>query len=190
MSAWIQTYSGRQFFPLAPKATDVDLRDIAHALAQQCRYTGHTLRFYSVAEHSVRVSRRVGELTGNDPDACLWGLLHDASEAYLVDVPSPLKRLPEFAFYREAEKRLTAVVAERFGLTSEEPAAVRQADLELLSTERLQLLGPPPAPWGALPEPISTGRLGWGTSEAVERFLLRFGYCETLRRSARARGAA
>ena len=55
--SWAQTFTGRQFFPLDPDPQDIDIVDIAHSLAMQCRYNGHTDRFYSVAEHCVHVSR-------------------------------------------------------------------------------------------------------------------------------------
>lgn len=84
---WIQTYTGRQFWPLDPKPEEVCIEDIAHALSQQCRYAGHTIRFYSVAQHSVEIALRVPRA------AALWGLLHDAAEAYLVDLPRPVKYL-------------------------------------------------------------------------------------------------
>jgi 5'-deoxynucleotidase YfbR-like HD superfamily hydrolase len=71
-----------------------------------------------VAEHSVHVS----ELCL--PEHALWGLLHDASEAYLIDLPRPLKQLSEFAAYREAERRLQRAVAARFGLPPDQPARV------------------------------------------------------------------
>ena len=83
---WIQTFSGGCFWPLDPRSSEVDIHDIAQSLAMTPRYRGHTVRFYSVAEHSVLVSRAV------PPEYALWGLLHDAAEAYTADIPSPLKR--------------------------------------------------------------------------------------------------
>ena len=78
---WIQTYTGRQFWPLDPRIEDIDIHDIAHALSHQCRYSGHCLRFYSVAEHSVLLSHHVAG------EHMLWALLHDAWEAYLAAIP-------------------------------------------------------------------------------------------------------
>jgi len=106
----ITTFSGISFWPLLPNPDDIRIDDIAHALAHQCRFAGHTRLFYSVAEHSVRVSQLCR------PEDALWGLLHDASEAYLSDVPAPLKELPEFEPYRAAERNLQGAVAQRFGL--------------------------------------------------------------------------
>lgn len=72
-SDWIATFTGGVFFPLAPRVEDVRISDIAHALSMLCRFAGHTRGFYSVAQHSVLVSRLCSQ-----QDA-LWGLLHDAS---------------------------------------------------------------------------------------------------------------
>src|ERR1039457_6405429 len=117
---FIGTFSGLRFWPLAPNPDDILIADIAHALAHQCRFGGHAWKFYSVAKHSVHVSQLC------PPEHALWGLLHDASEAYLVDLPRPLKLLPEFAPYREAERRSQRAVAVRFGLPEEQPASVRR----------------------------------------------------------------
>lgn len=132
MSRWIQTFSGVKFHPLSPRAEDVRLVDIAHALANTCRFAGHTTSFYSVACHSVMVSRAVPEQFAR------WGLLHDASEAYLNDLPSPIKSLmPE---YKRAEEAVMIVIAEAFGLELPIPQEVKEADLRALSTERRDLM--------------------------------------------------
>jgi len=89
--SWIQTYTGKCFHPREPGPDDFDIRDVAHALSLLCRFNGHCRTFYSVAEHSVRVSRIC------PPAAALWGLLHDLGEAYVGDLPRPLKPLmPRF----------------------------------------------------------------------------------------------
>ena len=104
------TYAGKCVHPLDPHPDEIDIEDIAHALAHVCRFLGHTDRFYSVAQHSVLVSQQV-------PAAdALWGLLHDASEAYICDLAAPIKRDPSMEAYRAAEQRLMACVCRRFGL--------------------------------------------------------------------------
>jgi hypothetical protein len=138
LDGFIGTFSGLRFWPLAPNPEKILIADIAHALAHQCRFGGHASKFYSVAEHSVHVSRLC------PAQDALWDLLHDASEAYLVDLPRPLKRLPEFAPYREAERRLQRAVAERFGLAPEQPASVMAADDTMLWIEAHSLLGSMP----------------------------------------------
>lgn len=125
---WLQTYSGKRFFPLDPRFEEIDIVDIAHSLSQQCRYAGHTRGFYSVAEHCLIISSVVS------PENSLWGLLHDASEAYLMDIPRPLKRyLPD---YKQIEKRVMEVIATRFGLPPQEPDEVKEADTRILLNER------------------------------------------------------
>src|SRR3990167_7144636 len=110
LNTWIQTYTGKRFNLLDPDIDSIDIEDIAHALSMQCRYTGHTLVFYSVAEHSVHVSRIT------DSSDSLWGLLHDASEAYLGDVASPLKHSGLMQGYIALEERVQAAICQKFGL--------------------------------------------------------------------------
>ena len=130
----ITTFSDVLFWPLLPNPDDIRIADIAHALSQQCRFAGHTRTFYSVAEHSVRVSQLCR------PEDALWGLLHDASEAFLTDVPAPLKELPQFEAYRAAERRLQRTIATRFGVAPEQPESVGDADRSILRVEIRDLL--------------------------------------------------
>ncbi|SNY94089.1 hypothetical protein SAMN04515647_4412 [Cohaesibacter sp. ES.047] len=142
---WMQTASGRVFWPIDPRPEDVCIEDIAHALSNMCRFCGHCLTFYSVAQHSVLVSRQL-------PDHLkLWGLLHDASEAYVVDVPRPLK--PFLGGYKAAENQVMTSITQAFGLDTEEmPAEVKRVDNAILADEMAQLMASPPMPW-TLPEP-------------------------------------
>jgi len=132
----ISTFSGIRFWPLLPNPADIRIEDIAHALSKQCRFAGHSREFYSVAEHCVRVSQHCR------PEDALWGLLHDASEAYLSDVPAPLKELPEFEAYRAAERSLQGTIALRFGLPIEQPRSITEADRAVLGIEIRDLLRP------------------------------------------------
>ena len=145
---WIQTYTGRQFWPLSPRAEDIDVLDIAHALSNLCRFGGHCTQFYSVAQHSVLVSQVCEEMASEVTGAALWGLLHDASEAYLADVPRPVK--PYLAGYEELETQLLKTVAERFDLPWPVPRTVKWIDNAILMDEMEQLMVPPPADWGLL----------------------------------------
>jgi hypothetical protein len=173
-SPFIQTYTKRKFYVLDPKPEQVSIEDIAHALSMVCRFTGHVSRFYSVAEHSVRVSRRVMELTG-DPRQSLWGLLHDASEAYIADVSRPLKHTDAMSQYRAAEVQVQDAILERFGLSVIPPYAVHTADLELLATEARDLMSPLVDGWMELPPALVHHKgLGWTPEDAEAHFLYRF----------------
>lgn len=143
IGAWIETYRGHKFHfdGFNFDEVDFDIQDIAHSLSMQCRFNGHTKEFYSVAQHSVYVSE-----VADEKDA-LWGLLHDATEAYLCDIPKPLKMMKEFSFYKEAENKLMVKVAEHFGLEEKiMPESVHNADLILLITEKRDLM--PDNIWG------------------------------------------
>lgn len=132
--ATIMTFTGRLFAPLNPDPGLINIADIAHSLSMKVRFSGHTQKFYSVAQHSVLVS-----LVCNQEDA-LWGLLHDASEAYLVDMPKPLKVLPEFQWFVAIENKVQAAVAAAFGLSQEQPESVHFADKRLLMTEKRDVM--------------------------------------------------
>lgn len=163
---WIQTFTGRQFWPLDPRPEDVDILDIAHALALKCRYSGHTRRFYSVAEHSVYVSRMV------PAEHALAALLHDAGEAYLPDVPRPVK--PHLPGYKEIEDRLDSVIAAKFGAAWPWAEAIHVEDATILADEKRDLMDPEAAPWH-LPYPPSGVRIeGWDWEQAKWQFLKRF----------------
>lgn len=133
----IQTHTGRMIDPLNPRAEDIDIKDIAHALSNICRFTGHCEEFYSVADHSLRVSNECPRI-----DA-LWGLLHDAPEAYLGDMASPTKHNAAMIAFREAEARLMDVICQRFGLLRQEPESVMRADRMLIRSEARDLMGNP-----------------------------------------------
>jgi hypothetical protein len=135
----IQTRSGRYVAPLRLDPEDVDVADIAHALSNQCRFGGHTRVFYSVAEHSCRVSDLVAEQGGSDYET-LYGLLHDAAEAYLVDLPRPIKHAIGLERYRAAESTVMEAISVALGLDAEVPAIVHEADNRLLVTERRDLM--------------------------------------------------
>lgn len=173
-SACIQTRSGVLFQPLEPFAGDVLVDDIAHALSHQCRFSGHTRVHYSVAEHSVRVSELV-EAWGGSVREQLWALLHDASEAYLVDLPTPLKNDPTIGdAYRDAEKRLMHVICDRFGLPSWEPAIVRDADGVLLATEARDLMSPA-SYWEKIHyAPLPDLLVPWSHETARNNFIARY----------------
>lgn len=168
---WVQTASGKAVYPLEPDPSSITIEDIGHSLSLQCRFMGHTRVFYSIASHCCWVSHLV-DIRG--PQAALWGLLHDASEAYLVDLPRPLKKLPEFVQYREIEANLMRVICEKFGLDPVEPESVRQADLIALATEARDLMAAPPKAWNPMPPPWPFAIVPVPPEEAERQFLQRF----------------
>lgn len=174
----IQTWTGRYIEPLNPSGDDVVVEDVAHHLANLCRFTGAVRIHYSVAEHAVRVSRRVEEILaaeglGKDDVrlGALCALHHDDSEAYLVDVPRPVKRLlPE---YRVAEARLEIVIRERFGIEEHHDrfaVVVKQADDELLATEARDLMKEAHR-WGLTVAPLAGVIMPWTSEAAKARYL-------------------
>lgn len=134
IGAFIQTYMGIPYWPFDPRPEEVLIDDIAHALSNLCRYTGHTKKFYSVAEHSVHVSYMVHE------SHALEALLHDASEAYCSDLARPVKQA--LREYQIVEQMNDAIIRERFGLPSDETFDVKRADNDILLIEKAALLRP------------------------------------------------
>ena len=128
-SSLIMTISGRWIDPLRLHPSEVQIEDIAHALSNICRFTGHVTKFYSVAEHCLRVARMV------PPHMEMIALLHDASEAYVADVSRPLKRQPEFEAYRRLEERVMWAIGKKFGFEWPEPDKVKWADREACRQE-------------------------------------------------------
>lgn len=133
MNPTIQTQCNNQFSFINPRVETINIETIAHALSNICRFTGHTYHFYSVAEHSLYVSRLVPE------EMALEALLHDATEAYVGDVSAPLKTLlPD---YRAIEARVEAAIVERFNLQVPlNHPKIKRADLTMLATEQQELM--------------------------------------------------
>lgn len=172
---WIQTYTGKSFWPLDPRPEDVCIEDIAHSHSCMARFLGHARLFYSVAQHSCAVSEIV------EPRFALLGLMHDAAEAYVGDWPRPLKALPMAAEFKRIERRIQDCISERFNLvwTDEARTAVHHADMVMLSTEAHALMiWPPPRPWNPMPDPSEPMRprtmRPWDPSKAEYLFLERF----------------
>lgn len=169
----IEAFSGRLLYPLAPRVSDVDIKDIAHALGNKCRYTGHCREFYSVAQHSVLVSEFV------DRSLALAGLLHDASEYILPDVASPVKgRLKGF---REIEEGALDAVFKKFGILhirddEAAMAAIKAADLAVMAVEVRDLMPGNSRYWSKLPpaDPYRDVLNPWSPKESRDRFLARY----------------
>lgn len=132
IESWVETVSGKKVYFMHATQEQIDIKDIAHSLANQCRFNGHCQGYYSVAEHSVNVAMQL-------PDELkLTGLLHDAAEAYLSDIPTPVKQfLPDFY---KIEHDLEDVIAKKFGLVYPFPPEIKQSDLAALSTEAFYMI--------------------------------------------------
>lgn len=136
---YIETYTGKKFYFTDPEPDMIDIRDIAHSLSLQCRFMGHVETFYSVAEHSVAVSCIV------EPENALAGLLHDASEAYLSDIPRPIKKL--FPQYQELEEQISQAIYSKFNVISDNKEDIKDADNTQLKTEAKYLLSSQGKDW-------------------------------------------
>ncbi len=135
------TYTGKIVNPLALRSTDICLEDIAHALSNICRFGGHSQRHLSVAEHSLVVAKVLFDV-GTSRSVQLWGLFHDAAEAYLGDIPSPYKNSVYFMSagsiplsYREVEASTLKAIRDHFGLPWPIPLEVSRADHSVLFSE-------------------------------------------------------
>jgi len=136
---WMQTYTGKKFWPLDPRSEEINIEDIAHSLAFSCRFNGHCNKFYSVAQHSVFVSTLVR------PSEVLAALLHDSAEAYLGDIISPLKiYLPNIL---EIEKNLKKIIFQYFDIKEYDKQEIIRADKVALYTEMRDIMGKPPETW-------------------------------------------
>ena len=115
---WIETYTHKKFDYLEYIEEDICIEDIAHALSNLSRFTGHTMKFYSVAQHSILVSDLMvlANIENEDKEETnligLYGLLHDASEAYLCDLSTPLKQM--FPKYKTQEKVLQTAIYSKY----------------------------------------------------------------------------
>jgi len=173
MSAWFQTLKGNAFPIFDPRPSDIDIEEIAHTLAMQCRFNGHIKHFYSIAQHSVLVSKLLEEWK-HPVEIVFEGLMHDAAEAYVGDVISPIKRsIPAFS---DVEHMTWVAIADRYNLPHVQSPVVGKADIAMLLVEKRDLCAPEPLSWGISYEgPLPVRRikeLGWKDAKAM--FLKRF----------------
>lgn len=155
-TGWIQTVSGVKFYPLAPREEDLRITDISHALAGKYRFGGHAKQRVTIAEHSVLVVEilcdlltlgAISAITSSKDrirNMLLAGILHDASEAYLVDFPRPLKIQPEFAWFREIEDRIQNLIYAAWKVRVEDDTLryLKRADEIALGIEALTCMAP------------------------------------------------
>jgi hypothetical protein len=170
--SWIQTYSGKRFYPLAPRPEDISILDIAHALSMKCRYAGHCKQFYSVAQHSVLVARYASQ------EDCLRALLHDAHEAYspFGDMPRPVKQAIANdalgAAVRCVDDNIDRAVAAKFNL----PFPIKNKAIDILDTrilhdEREAIMVPTNEVWDVPFEPLGVEIQPWKPEIARAKFL-------------------
>ena len=160
----MQTYTGRKFWPLDPRSEDFDIMDIAHALSLTCRFNGHCLRFYSVAEHSCHVHDAAPERLKTQ------ALLHDAPEAYINDMVSPLKKdMPEF---KEVENRIFWQLAWTYNIPSNIDPLVHILDKAVVRDELVNMRNVP-AEWNIPQRGIGAKIKLWSPARAEYEFLKR-----------------
>jgi len=167
---WCQTFTGRKFWPLDPRPEDIDIIDIAHALANVCRFGGHSRVFYSVAQHSVLVSQHC------PAEFAMHGLMHDAAEAYIGDMVRPLKTQDEMIAYRQAEHAINGAIATRFDMWKwchNTPRSVKRTDDATLATEAKWFMGDTNE-WYLPEPPLPIEIVAVGPFEAKRMFLRRF----------------
>ena len=181
---YLQTVSGRWVNPFDPDPEQLDAGDIARALANQCRFGGHCRVFYSVAQHSVIVSELVEE-RGGDADDAFAALMHDASEAYLGDMPHPLKHRSALgSAFKEAEAHLERALVARFGIKPDVPE-IKRVDRSLLATER-RAFSDESWHWPELEGvvPLELELVAWSPDEAYAAFSRRYADLDARRTAA------
>lgn len=172
----IQTFTGQILYPLDPRIEEIHLVDVAHSMGNKARFTGHTKVFYSSGEHAVRVSWHVRD-TGGSIMQQYVALHHDDSDYCLPDVPTPLKVLPEFAWFRELEHLHQDLCYKRFGCIVDDYSVIKRSDVVLLLTEKRDLMSKKNANWGhkytekPIPKPYKISP--WSPRKAKTEYLRR-----------------
>lgn len=163
--SWVVTLSGQRFNILNPHPKDIRLEDIACSLARQARFNGHTRFFYSVGQHSC-----LGAQVSPTKDIAKQMLFHDATEAYIGDLVSPVKRLlPDFEII---EGRIHRAICEKFDLEMPSPKVIKQIDRRLLATEVRDLITKDLKSWGiSEDEPYDFPVIPWPPEVTEARFL-------------------
>ena len=168
----IQTSSGKKFDLINVDIDKIDIVDIANSLSKQCRFNGHIKEFYSVAQHCCHVSDLLPAQYRLD------GLLHDAAEAYVTDLPSPIKHMDGMDFFVEIEDNIERAIFEKYSVEYTLPTTVKRADGIMLATEARDLLGSPnDESWNwtkEYPEPVKWNIKSWSIERSKLEFLYRF----------------
>ena len=182
VDVYMETFTGKRFFPNDPHPDMILIEDIAHALSLQCRYGGHCTRFYSVAEHCFLMANHVVHKRLN-PEIAMVALMHDAAEAYLMDLPRAIKAEVGEA-YKNLEAKVEAVIWEKFGIADivkKWHGIVKELDGRIIVNEREALMRPTNNKWFNSPEngfePIyvpPSHRLGVRPEQAEVAFIKAF----------------
>jgi hypothetical protein len=169
---FIETYTGRAFYPLAPNIEAVSIIDIAHALANQCRYSGHTAFFYPTAQHCCLLAGYVVKTGGRAIDA-LQILMHDAAEAYLIDMPRPVKQ--HMPVFRQWDHSINKVIRSWMDWDNLPiPTWQDELDSRIIADERAQLMSRSGNDWGHQMAPLGVRIEPWTPEEAEKAFLIQY----------------
>ena len=181
--AYIETYTGKKFHILHPQLSEICIEDIAHALALQCRWTGHCKFHYSIAQHSYLASyitaSGISQAWIHDEQErilALEKLMHDASEAYIADINRPLKHFTKLgSVYLPIEETVQQAICVKFGLPLAQSPDVKVADNLMLYAEKRDIMGDLKwtHAWGEA-EAAEQKITSWSPRQAEERFLARF----------------
>lgn len=164
MNNWIQVSGGVAFDLDNPTVDMIDIENIAHSLSNLCRFGGHCNKFYSVAEHSYNCWLMAPD------DLKKEALLHDATEAYLIDLPTPLKNM--FANYRELEDKIDLIIREKFNLPLRQTPMIKTIDKRMLMTEKGQLMDKAPMGWAITNNPYPNFDIKcWEPQQAYNQFM-------------------
>ncbi len=169
---FVETYTGRKFYPTLADPGAFSVIDIAHALSNQCRYSGHTRDFYSVAQHSCLLTGYALEVMKATPDEALQVLMHDGPEGYLVDIARPVKQyMPE---YKGWDTSIDKAMRKWLGWEhAAEPDYLHEIDGRIVADERAALMSKSGNDWGRI-DPLGVQIDYWGPREAEEQFLMRY----------------
>ena len=176
---WIETFTGRRVNPMHMEEADIDINDVAHSLALQCRFVGHCADFYSIAEHSILVAGVVSNMTPSVEaevfgNTCLAALLHDAAEAYLGDIARPIKHHSAFEQVVEIEKQILGKIMLKYKCAGADWQLIKKADDIMLATEAKYLMADCGRGW-YLPEPALDRMPELGIIDSPESmFLMKF----------------
>lgn len=172
---WFCTYSGLKYWLTDPHPDDVRIKDIAHALSMICRFGGHTMEYYSVAQHCVHCTDVIAQREPANILLQLHTLLHDSSEAFLGDVVRPLKL--SLAGYSELEARTMDVIYEALQLPLPnvlDHAAIKLVDNELLMTERKEFIQHRGHDWGIDVKPLDIELGSLSPTAAEYQFITKY----------------